>query len=251
MTMAGELTRRFRPSRAVTLLLVVTAILTVGLLLRSLPGEWSLTTETKRLTDQIESRPEVSTPQPSFDMQQWRLAEAQADPDRDPIGHSQQQRLEQLKVLFEHGAHLMQQGQYQQASRALEMVTQLSPRLPEGYVNLGFALYELQDTQAALEAFEYAAKLNPYQSNAYYGAALSYEQLGDLEAAMGNMRSFIHLSQPDNRFLARARAALWEWEQRLHEKRRQSIETIQSEAVDDAQITTGQQGAGQSAGGVN
>ena len=37
----------------------------------------------------------------------------------------------------------------------------------------------------------------------------------DYEGALGAMRSYIHLSPPNDPFLAKARAAIWEWETKL------------------------------------
>jgi hypothetical protein len=59
-----------------------------------------------------------------------------------------------------------------------------------------------------------------YQANAYYGLAITSEKLGDLEGAIGAMRSFLHLADgsTDKKHLRKARAALWEWEAQLTPK---------------------------------
>ena len=46
----------------------------------------------------------------------------------------------------------------------------------------------------------------------YYGLALAHEADGDLPAAMGAMRAYLHLSPADDKHRAKARSALWEWE---------------------------------------
>jgi tetratricopeptide (TPR) repeat protein len=86
--------------------------------------------------------------------------------------------------------------------------------MPEAHVNMGFALLGLQRNEPARDFFEGAIALAPGQANAYYGLALAHEAQGDLASATGAMRSYLHLAreeQPEH--LARARAALWEWEQ--------------------------------------
>jgi hypothetical protein len=56
--------------------------------------------------------------------------------------------------------------------------------------------------------------LEPRQANAYYGLALAWEEDGDRAQATGAMRSYLHLARHERpEHLARARAALWEWEQ--------------------------------------
>lgn len=216
---------RWGRSRGIVLLLAVSIVLSAGFLIRGLPGDWSLTTEAKKTppvaSERIEQSPSEPLP-PLFSTEQWRVEMAGVSSvaiDSNPQGHADQQLQQQVRVLFEHGANLLRQGELVRARQALEMLIKIAPKLPQAYVNLGFVLYEQGSAEAALRAFNHAAELNAYQSNAYYGAALAYERLQDIEAAMGQMRSFIHLSQPDNRFLAKARAALWEWESMVAEQR--------------------------------
>jgi tetratricopeptide (TPR) repeat protein len=219
-------------SRAVVLLLAVSIILGAGFIIRGLPGDWSLTTEQKRLlvagAQRSASPMSERLPPPLFDSERWRLDRNRSSGlsstavDGNPQAHADQQRQQQVRVLFEHGANLLRQGELARARQALELLIRLAPKLPEGYINLGFVLFEQGNTKASLRAFNYATQLNRYQSNGYYGAALAYERLQDYEAAMGQMRSFIHLSQAGNRFLAKARSALWEWEKIIADKQQRS-----------------------------
>ncbi len=81
-------------------------------------------------------------------------------------------------------------------------------------MNLGFALLGAGRAAEARTAFDRATALRPAQANAYYGLALAHEASGDLAVATGAMRSYLHLAKhEDPKHLARARAALWEWEQ--------------------------------------
>jgi len=107
---------------------------------------------------------------------------------------------------------------YDYAITALHRVLELAPRMPEAYVNMGFALLGKGEHRAARDFFQAAIDLRPYQHNAYWGLAVALEGLGDLEGAMGAMRTFIHLAPSDPRteaFVRKARAALWEWDSRL------------------------------------
>lgn len=120
-----------------------------------------------------------------------------------------------LKQRFDQAVALLHAKQYQYAIMALNEVIKLQPKLPEAYVNIGYAYLDLEDWDSALMAFDKATQLKPDQANAYYGLALAYEGKKDYETALGAMRSFIHLTTPKNPYLAKARSALWEWEAAL------------------------------------
>ena len=133
----------------------------------------------------------------------------------DMAGHASAQRAQELRVRFDQAVLMLHAKQYEHAVAALQRVIALAPRLPEAHVNLGFAWLGLNDAVQAQRAFETAIDLRVDQANAYYGLAMALEQRGDLQAALGAMRSYLHLSRTDDTYRTRARAALWEWEARL------------------------------------
>ena len=116
---------------------------------------------------------------------------------------------------FNNALTFMGSGQYQQAAEEWNRLILLNASIPEVFANLGFSLFELEKYQAASESFLRATDINPYQVNAYYGLAICYEKLGDIQAATGAMRSYIHLAKKGDPFIRRARSALWEWESQL------------------------------------
>lgn len=116
---------------------------------------------------------------------------------------------------FQQAVALLHAQRYDYAITALDAVLAMAPRLPEAYVNMGYAFLGLKEHGPARGAFEAALDIKLDQVNAYYGLAEAFEGQGDYEAALGAMRSYIHLSPPDDPFLAKARSALWEWEARL------------------------------------
>lgn len=142
-------------------------------------------------------------------------AEPLIDAQADPKGHARQYRERQLDERFQQAVAMLHARQYDFAITALHRVIELAPKMPEAYVNMGYALIGKQDYQAAADFFSAAIELKPYQANAYWGLAVALEQLEDLEGAMGAMRTFIHLSPPNDPFLRKARSALWEWESTL------------------------------------
>lgn len=153
------------------------------------------------------SRPEFAYERPAV--------EKMADAATDPKGHAQQYREKQLDERFQQAVAMLHAKQYDFAIKALHRVIELAPKMPEAYVNMGFALIGKENYKAAADFFNGAIEIKPYQANAYWGLAISLEQLGDLEGALGAMRTFIHLSPPNDPFVRKARSALWEWESTL------------------------------------
>jgi tetratricopeptide (TPR) repeat protein len=148
-------------------------------------------------------------------MARWPATHAPQEPDA-PAAQPQHE----LQRRFDEAVVLLHARQHEGAVRALQRVIELAPRMPEAHVNMGYALLGLEQPQAARRAFETAIDLRTEQANAYYGLALSHEAGQDLELALGAMRSYLHLARNENEaHLARARAALWEWEAQIRQQR--------------------------------
>lgn len=89
---------------------------------------------------------------------------------------------------------------------------------PQALLLLARALEGNRDFATARDFYTAALDRDPLLANAYWGVATTSEALGDLEAAMGAMRSYLHVEpdkHPDRLQIAQARSALWEWEARL------------------------------------
>ena len=140
---------------------------------------------------------------------------ARPDPRTDAPGHAKSARREEVRLRFDQAVLMLHAGQHEHSVTALHRVLELAPQLPEAHVNMGFALMGLRRVAAARDFFDSAIALDPLQSNAYYGLAMALEELGDRAAAIGAMRSYLHLAkEQDERHLRKARAALWEWQAR-------------------------------------
>lgn len=131
------------------------------------------------------------------------------------LEHQRQMTGAELRQRFEQAVVMLHAKQYDHAITALHRVLQLAPQMPEAHVNMGYALLGLQQAEAARSFFASAIELRPQQANAYYGLALAEELRQDWELALGAMRSYLHLSAADDPHRTKARAALWEWEQKL------------------------------------
>ena len=118
----------------------------------------------------------------------------------------------EISERFAQGVVMLHAKQYEHALTAFHRVLALEPAMPEAHVNAGFALLGMKQPAAARSFFEGAIALRKEQLNAYYGLAVAAEQLGDLPAARGAMRTYAHLARKDDPFRRKAEAALWEWE---------------------------------------
>jgi tetratricopeptide (TPR) repeat protein len=120
---------------------------------------------------------------------------------------------------FRAGVLLLQAGRHGEAIAMLETARQLRPHVPEVHVNLGFAHLGRRDFRAAETAFTRAVEIRPRQANAYYGLAESLEAQGDIEGALGAMRTYVHLTPETDPFHRRGLSALWELEEALAKRR--------------------------------
>jgi tetratricopeptide (TPR) repeat protein len=128
---------------------------------------------------------------------------------------TQAERRDDFDAGFRDAVTLLQACEYDRAAAALHDLLRQAPRLPELHVNMGYALLGLKNYAAARDFFLGAIRLRPGQANAYYGLAESLEGAGNLRGAIEAMRTYVHLSRPDDEFSRKANAAIWEWESAL------------------------------------
>lgn len=138
---------------------------------------------------------------------------------KNPTEHVRQKRKEEVARKFAEGVRLLADRDYQAAASALHRVLELEPKMPEAHVNMGFAMIGLQNHAFARDFFEAAISLRTEQMNAYYGLAVALDGIGDAEGALGAMRTYVHRSDPNDPFVRKANAAIWEWEAALAKKR--------------------------------
>lgn len=136
------------------------------------------------------------------------------DPRVDPASHARAMQRAELEVGFRQAVVMLHARRYEHAVTALHRLLQIAPEVPEVHVNMGFALLGLKRFAEARDFFTGAIELAPAQANAYYGLAMALEGVGDVAGALGAMRTFVHLTVPEDPWLPKARAALWEWQAR-------------------------------------
>ena len=142
-----------------------------------------------------------------------RFWPAKTTPVRDALTGEPVSTDDPIRRHFDWAVNQLRTGHYEQAINGFRAVLEQAPVMPEAYVNTGFAQIELQQFEQATQSFQAAIDLRPAQVNAYWGLAVALEGLCDIPGAMGAMRTYVHLAEPDDAYLVKANAALWEWEQ--------------------------------------
>ena len=141
-----------------------------------------------------------------------------AEREDSPAFHVREMREREIAARFQQAVVMLHAREYAYAVTALHRVLELAPRLPEAHANMGFALLGQEQYAAARDFFYSAIALRADQVNAYWGLALSLEQLCDMRGAIGAMRTYVHLTDPQDPLRRKGRSALWEWETALAER---------------------------------
>jgi len=133
----------------------------------------------------------------------------------DAAAHVTGKRKEEIARKFAEGVELLNAKQYEAAASALHRVLALAPEMPEAHVNMGFAMIGMQKFAIARDFFGAAIELRATQMNAYYGLAIALKETGDIEGAVGAMRTFAHRIDPADPFLRKANATIEEWQAQI------------------------------------
>ncbi len=115
-------------------------------------------------------------------------------------------------LAFKQAVVMLHAKQYEHAATALHRVLALAPAMPEAHVNMGYAMLGMKRPAIARDFFRDAIALRPGQANAHYGLAEALADLGDREGAIGAMRAYLSLARADDPFVAKAKAAIEDWQ---------------------------------------
>lgn len=142
---------------------------------------------------------------------------AEVEPPAPKIDPKDPQGSQAERILNEAAAQIKAR-RFEDAIRTLHDARPLLQKHAQAYLLLGRALEGRKDYATARDFYEAAIDRDPFMSEAYWGYATASESLGDLEAAMGGMRNYLHTEKnrdPQRLKIAQARSALWEWESQL------------------------------------
>jgi hypothetical protein len=132
--------------------------------------------------------------------------------------NSAQQEGDAATKVLRRARSLIREKRYDDALDVLNAERPLLKENAEAYFLIGKILERKNDFNTARDFYNAALNRNPAMSEAHWGFATSSEALGDLESALGAMRSYLHTERdadPMRLRINQARAAIWEWESRL------------------------------------
>ena len=132
----------------------------------------------------------------------------------DPV-HTDRAISNPFDAAFRQGVAALRAGDAHAALRAFDTARAIRPHIPSVHFNIGFSLLALDRPEDARRQFLTGLEIRASEASGYFGLAEAEEALGNLEAARGAMRTYLHLARPeDSHFRRRAAAALWEWSER-------------------------------------
>ena len=140
------------------------------------------------------------------------------DPGKDAAGHVSEVRRATLDSLNTLAREALKRGLPEQAADSLLKAMFLVPEDAEAFHLMGDVMMQRGRFAEAREYYEGAIDRDPLRAEAYFGHAEASEAMGDLESALGGMRSYLHVVADKDPFrlkVAQARSAIWEWESRL------------------------------------
>lgn len=193
------------------------AVGVIGFAINALPGR-GVDVRDLPVAAKAPAFPEIETRREKTQAELVLRDEILIDPRIDPAGHMRQTRQIEIRQRLKESREALRDARYEDLLRAATRLTQLDPNLPEAQEKMGFALAAKGNAREAYRRFMAAIDLDPAHADAYFGVAITQEAFGNLEGALGGMRSFLHLSKdPDPKRLqiAQARSAIWEWESKL------------------------------------
>lgn len=129
-----------------------------------------------------------------------------------------EQAMKEINALLRSAEKSIREKRYDEAIATLNRAGPMNPEHAPTYLTMGHALAGKRNYALARRYYEAAINFDPLYADAYFAHAAASEQLGELETALGGMRSFLHtVKNPDPYRLqvAQARSAIWEWEAQL------------------------------------
>ncbi|WP_420474493.1 tetratricopeptide repeat protein [Noviherbaspirillum sp. ST9] len=144
--------------------------------------------------------------------------EPPVSPQRDPEAYRKWEHDKEAKEYLRKAAASIGAKRYDEAIAIMNSGLEVLKGRPESYVVIGNALIGKKDYVAARDFMNAAIERDPKFADAYFGYAVASEELGELDSALGAMRSYLHTeknSDPYRLKVAQARAAIWEWEAKL------------------------------------
>lgn len=205
-----------RDYRPLGVTLAIASVLAIGILVEFLPGRGVEVTAA--------SKAKSASTQDGF--AGLREGSSELKPEDVPAaenpqangGTTAEQVSKEINALLRAAEKSIREKRYDEAIATLNRAGPMNPEHAPSYLTMGHALAGKGNYAQARRYYEAAINFDPLYADAYFAHAAASEQLGDLETALGGMRSFLHtVKNPDPYRLqvAQARSAIWEWEAQL------------------------------------
>lgn len=204
-----------RDVRPLALAAVLAGILLIGAVVGQLPGRGTVAGAPPAASPPgFSELRDASPPAPRTERES---SAPPTSPERNPTNTAPDKNAE-VKSLLKQAVAEINAKRYDAAIATLNRLRPLAPKHPEAYRLVGEALLGKRDFDTSRDFFNAATNLDPMLADAYFGFAIASEGLGDLEAALGGMRSYLHTEKNKDPYrlkVAQARSAIWEWESKL------------------------------------
>lgn len=145
---------------------------------------------------------------------------AEVEPVLPPAANKQAKdpQAEKIEKVLRAAQEGIRAGKYDAAINTLDAARASIKADLRSYLLMARALEGRKDYDTARDFYGAVLDRDPYQADAYWGIATTSEALGELDAAIGAMRNFLHVqpnADPQKLKIVQARSALWEWEAKL------------------------------------
>lgn len=214
-TVASATPRR-RDYRLRALLGLAGSVVAIGVIVTFLPGRG------------VTTAPKPPTVQAGFgDLKESLMSEIgkeaveaapPVDRQSDPEGYRRWENDKEAKGYLRRAADAIKAKLYDEAIEIMNSGLPVLKDRPEAYLVIGNALLGKRDFATARDFMNAAIDRDRGFADAYFGFAVASEELGELDSAVGAMRSYLHTEKNQDPYrlkVAQARAAIWEWEAQL------------------------------------
>lgn len=203
-----------RDYRLLGLFLVVLTVAAMGFLADRLPGRGTDATPAKGPAKHGAIKPDLfpfaGIPDSPAQLASEEAASESRPPDS-PVDAEKQ-------ALRKQARSELAAKRFKNAIPPLQRLIALAAGDAQAHMLMGLALEGAGNFTLARRYYEAAIDRDRMMADAYFGFATSSESLGELDAALGGMRSFLHVQKDNDPFRLRvtqARSAIWEWESKL------------------------------------
>lgn len=206
--------RKRRDYRPLAVFFVVVTIAALGFLVERLPGRGTDTSQVKQPAKHGAIKPDINPFAGIPDSPEQVAREESVAAETPPESPADVEK----RTLRKRARTDLAAKRFNEAITPLVRLIELAPGDAQAHMLMGLALEGAGNFSLAREYYEAAIDRDLMMADAYFGYATTSEALGELDAALGGMRGFLHVQKDTDPYRLRvtqARSAIWEWESKL------------------------------------